>query len=49
MHVNFAVERRFQVPADAPAKLVEDIQTYSAFVEMQAKMLGASAWYQRLS
>lgn len=43
------LERRFQVPADAPAKLVTDIETYSAFVEMQAKMSGPSSWYQRLS
>lgn len=43
------IERRFQVPTDAPAKLVADIETYSAFVEMQAKMSGPSAWYQRLS
>lgn len=42
-------ERRFYVPEDAPAKLVQDIQEYSAFVEMQAKMSGPSAWYQRLS
>jgi len=47
--MDFSVERRFQVPADAPARLVEDIETYSAFVEMQSKMNGASAWYQRLA
>ncbi|HWH07873.1 MAG TPA: hypothetical protein VNX21_01650 [Candidatus Thermoplasmatota archaeon] len=43
------LERRFQVPLDAPEKLVEDIRRYSAFVEMQARMSGPSAWYQRLS
>lgn len=42
------IERRFYVPADAPAKLVENIEEYSAFVEMQSKMMGPSAWYQRL-
>ena len=47
--MQFSVERRFTVPADAPARVVEGIQTYSAFVEMQSKMNGASAWYQRLS
>jgi hypothetical protein len=45
----FTLERRFQVPPDAPRKLVEDIEAYSAFVEQQSKMMGASAWYQRLS
>lgn len=43
------LERRFYVPEDAPARLVRDIETYSAFVEMQARMSGPSAWYQRLS
>lgn len=47
MQITF--ERRFYVPPDAPAKLIEDIQEYSAFVEMQTRMSGASAWYQRLS
>ncbi|MFA5861290.1 MAG: hypothetical protein WDA16_06300 [Candidatus Thermoplasmatota archaeon] len=42
------IERRFYVPDDAPAKLVENIEEYSAFVEMQSKMMGSSAWYQRL-
>lgn len=42
------LERRFYVPADAPARLIEDIEEYSAFVEMQSQMMGASAWYQRL-
>lgn len=48
MH-HVTLERRFWVPENAPAKLVEDIQRYSAFVEMQAKMSGPSSWYQRLS
>ena len=49
IHVNeLSLEMRFQVPADAPARLVEDIQTYSALVEMQSKMNGPSAWYQKL-
>lgn len=42
-------ERRFQLPADAPRKLVEDIESYSAFVEMQARMTGPAFWYQKLA
>lgn len=48
MHDMF-IEWRFSLPADAPAKLVEDIEAYSAFVDFQSKMLGPSSWYQRLS
>lgn len=48
MMQQFTVERRFQVPLDTPQKLVEDIETYSAFVEMQGKMNGPSSWYQKL-
>lgn len=44
-----ALERRFHVPEDAPEKLVEDIERYSAFVEVQSRMSGPSSWYQRLS
>lgn len=42
-------ERRVQIPEDAPMKLVEDIESYSAFVEMQARMTGAAFWYQKLA
>jgi hypothetical protein len=42
-------ERRVQVPADAPLKLVEDIECYSAFVEMQSRMTGPASWYQKLA
>lgn len=45
----FSVERRFQLPPNAPPRLVEDIQTYSAFVEMQGKMSGAASFYQKLT
>lgn len=48
MH-EMVIERRFMLPADAPERLVENIQEYSAFVDFQSKMLGPSAWYQRLS
>lgn len=47
--MQFSVERRFQVPLDTHPRLLEDIQTYSAFVEMQSKMIGATAWYQQLA
>lgn len=45
----FTIERRLQVPADAPLRLVNDIQQYSAFVEFQAKMTGNVSWYQQLA
>lgn len=47
--MHFSVERRFHLPHDAPAKLMEDIEHYSALVELQAQMMGASAWYKKLS
>jgi len=43
------LERRFQLPSDAPQRLVEDIESYSAFVEMQSRMTGPASWYQRLA
>ena len=43
------VERTFQLPLDAPPRVLADIAHYSAFVEFQAKMAGASAWYQKLN
>ena len=50
MHTQqFSTEMRISLPQDAPAKLVENIQTYSALVELQAKMVGASAFYQKLN
>ena len=50
MHMqHVTIERRVHVPTDAPPRLVEDIEAYSALVEMQAKMVGPSAWYQRLA
>lgn len=42
------LERRVQLPANAPPKLIEDIQTYSAFVELQEKLSTSAPWYQRL-
>lgn len=45
----FSLERRLQLPANAPLRLVEDIQAYSAFVELQAKMVGPASWYQNLA
>lgn len=49
MHTAPPVERTISLPFDAPLKLVEDIQAYSALVELQSKMSGASAWYAKLS
>jgi hypothetical protein len=49
MQAPFSVERRIVVPVDAPQRLVEDIQNYSALIELQSKMTGASAWYSKLS
>lgn len=43
------LERRFQVPANAPPRLIEDIETYSAFIELQERMRSSAPWYQRLS
>lgn len=49
MHNSPSVERTISLPFDAPVKLVEDIQAYSALIELQSKMSGASAWYAKLS
>lgn len=46
---SFSVERRIVVPVNAPARLVEDIQAYSALVELQSKMTGSSSWYSKLA
>ena len=48
MH-NGIFERKFQVPANAPPRLIEDIETYSAFIELQERMRSSAPWYQRLS
>ncbi|HEX2021731.1 MAG TPA: hypothetical protein VHH36_03410 [Candidatus Thermoplasmatota archaeon] len=45
----FSVERKIQVPAGAPPRLMTDIQAYSAFVEFQSKMTGPASWYQQLA
>lgn len=48
--VQFSVERKLQVPLDAPTRLLHDIETYSALVDLQTKMTGShSWWYQKLS
>ena len=50
MHMHqHTIERRFHVPVDAPPRLIRDIQAYSAFVELQAKMVGPASWYQKLA
>ena len=48
-HMPFSLERKLQVPPDAPPRLLEDIHAYSAFVDMQSKMAGTSSWYQKLT
>ena len=50
MHMmDMELERRFRLPPNAPARLIEDIETYSAFVELQNKMGSTAPWFQRLS
>lgn len=46
--VHYSVERRFTLPANAPPRVLEDIETYSAFIELQGKMSGPAFWYQKL-
>lgn len=43
------LERRVQLPLDAAPRLIEDIQHYSAFVELQEKLSASAPWYQRLA
>lgn len=43
------LERRVQLPHNAPPRLVEDIQAYSAFVELQEKLAASAPWYQKLA
>jgi len=43
------LERKFQVPANAAPRLIEDIEAYSALVELQNRMAPSAPWYQRLS
>lgn len=43
------LERSFRIPADAPARLVEDIEAYSALVDLQNKLGSIAPWYQRLA
>jgi hypothetical protein len=45
----YTSERKLQVPTGAPSRLLEDIQTYSAFVDLQNKMGNAAPWFQRLA
>lgn len=43
------LERKLQVPLGAPPRLLEDIETYSALVELQSKMGATAPWFQRLA
>lgn len=43
------LERRFQLPPNAAPRLLEDIQTYSALVELQTKMSTSAPWFQRVN
>ena len=47
--MQYMTERSLQIPLDAPPKLVRDIESYSALVEMQAKMGSVSPWFMKLS
>lgn len=49
MQTQMIVERRLHIPAGAPPRLIEDIESYSALVALQGKMTGASSWYQQLA
>ena len=42
-------ERRFQIPPNAPPRLIEDIEAYSALVDLQDKMGSIAPWFQRLA
>ena len=42
-------ERRLSVPMNAPPRVVEDIESYNAFLEMQSRMTGPASWYQKLA
>ena len=46
---HFSVERNFRLPHNAAPRLVEDIETYSAFVDLQNKLSATAPWYQRLA
>lgn len=43
------LERRFQLPINTPARVLEDIETYNALVDLQNKIGASAPWYQRLS
>lgn len=43
------IERSLQLPTGAPPRLLEDIETYSAFVDLQNKMGAIAPWFQRLA
>ena len=45
----YMLERKLQIPLDAPPRLLHDIETYSALVELQSKLGSVSAWYQKLT
>lgn len=45
----FSFERSFRLPPNAPARLVEDIEAYSALVDLQNKLGATAPWYQRLA
>lgn len=49
MNLPAFVERRFQIPSDTPERVVEDIETYSAFVDMQTKLKSLAPWYESLA
>lgn len=43
------LERSFRLPANAHPRLRDDIEAYSAFVDLQNKMGSTQPWFQRLN
>lgn len=43
------LERKLQVPIGAPPRLLEDIEAYSALVELQSKLVATAPWFQQLA
>ena len=43
------LERKLHLPTGMTPRLVEEIEAYSAFVELQNKMGATQPWFQRLA
>lgn len=42
-------ERRLQIPASMPERLIRDIESYNELVALQERLLPTAPWYQRLA